>query len=117
MVSRLWMTVYFVAIIVLAACACVTIVLRARTKAPDFLGSIATLTRDTPFIVSDADEHAWGSGVGGTEMARLPRDKWLRIQDVQPQWDVGRIAFSDGTRNLLLGSWPGIGIMYSSETN
>lgn len=90
-VKKPWFTLYIASTLVMTLCALANIVLRAMTRAPDFLGSVSALTRDTPFI----DAPAGGSFMDGTERARLLKDKWVRIQDVKPDEDVGRIAFSD----------------------
>lgn len=90
-VKRLWFTLYMASTIVMTLCAVVNIVLRGVTRAPDFLGSISALTRDSPFV----DTPAGGSVMDGTERAKLLKGKWVRIQDVKPDDDVGRIAFSD----------------------
>lgn len=90
-IKKSWFTLYMASSLVMTLCALVNIVLRAMTQTPDFLGSVSALTRDTPFV----DAPAGGSFMDGTERARLLKDKWVRIQDVKPDEDVGRIAFSD----------------------
>ena len=37
------------------------------------------------------------SALGGAKQIDLLRDKWVRIQDVQPSMVLGRIALSDDT--------------------
>ncbi|OMP86674.1 hypothetical protein BK809_0003846 [Diplodia seriata] len=87
-----WFTLYMASTLVLTLCGLVNVVLRTMIRAPDFLGSISALTRDSPFV----DAPPGGSTMDGTDRARLLKDKWVRIQDVKPDEEVGRIAFSDG---------------------
>ncbi|KAL1649605.1 hypothetical protein SLS58_001662 [Diplodia intermedia] len=96
-----WFTLYMASTIVLTLCGLVNVVLRTMIRAPDFLGSISALTRDTPFV----DAPPGGSTMDGTDRARLLKDKWVRIQDVKPDEEVGRIAFSDakGPGGLRIG--------------
>ncbi|KAK8240512.1 hypothetical protein HDK90DRAFT_186773 [Phyllosticta capitalensis] len=91
LIAPLWMTLYVAATVVLTVCTVVTIVLQSRIRAPDILGSVSTLTRDSPYVAAPPG----GSGLESTERARLLRDMWVRIQDVRPGDDVGKIAFSD----------------------
>ncbi|KAK8216130.1 hypothetical protein IWZ01DRAFT_566039 [Phyllosticta capitalensis] len=97
-IIRHWMALYIAATTVLTLCAIVTIVLQSRIRAPDILGSVSTLTRDSPYVAAPPG----GSGLESTERARLLKDMWVRIQDVRPGDEVGKIAFSDdkglGTR-------------------
>ncbi|KAK8174776.1 hypothetical protein BC567DRAFT_289802, partial [Phyllosticta citribraziliensis] len=93
-VSKPWMALYIIATIILSACALVTIVLQSRTRAPDILGSVSTLTRDSPYVLTVPPG---GSGLDSTERARLLKDVWVRIQDVQPENEIGKIAFSDSS--------------------
>ncbi|KAK8193486.1 uncharacterized protein BKA78DRAFT_352105 [Phyllosticta capitalensis] len=90
-ISARWMALYIAATTVLTLCAIVTIVLQSQIRAPDILGSVSTLTRDSPYVSAPPG----GSGLESTERARLLKDMWVRIQDVRPGDDVGKIAFSD----------------------
>ncbi|KAB2572648.1 hypothetical protein DIS24_g9622 [Lasiodiplodia hormozganensis] len=87
-----WFALYFAATTVLAICAVTTVVISALTRAPDLFGGVSSLTRDSAFMTTVPDG---GSLLSGSERARLLQDVWVRIQDVQPEDDVGRIAFSD----------------------
>lgn len=93
-----WFTLFTTATAVMTACAVANIALRTRIRAPDILGAISTLTRDTPFV----DALPGGSTLDGASRAKLLKDKWVRLQDVKPEDSVGRIAFSD---DKGLGSW------------
>ncbi|KAK8168855.1 hypothetical protein BKA80DRAFT_268081 [Phyllosticta citrichinensis] len=93
-ISKPWMALYVIATIILSACALVTVALQSRTRAPDILGSVSTLTRDS-LCVSTVPPG--GSGLDSTERARFLKDVWVRIQDVQPENEIGKIAFSDSS--------------------
>lgn len=97
-VDVLWMVIYAVSTLVMTVFAVGHVVLQVRVKSPDFLTSISALTRDSPFVA--VPEGA--SGLGGPERARLLRHKRVRIQDVQPEGDVGRIAFGDDSLGVSL---------------
>ncbi|KAK8168858.1 hypothetical protein BKA80DRAFT_308518 [Phyllosticta citrichinensis] len=85
------MALYVVATAVLTLCALVAVVLQSRIRAPDILGSMSTLTRDSPYVTAPPG----GSGLEGSERARLLKNMWVRIQDIRPGEEVGKIAFSD----------------------
>lgn len=87
-----WLVVYFAATAALASCAMAAVVLSTMIHAPDLFGGVSGLTRDSAFITSAPPG---GSTLSGTERARLLRDIWVRIRDVKPDEEVGRMAFSD----------------------
>lgn len=88
--SRPWITVLFVATLVLQVLAVAGVVLDMLIiQAPDIMGYVSSLTRDDghfPLPVS-------GSTLGGRERARLLGDVTVRIADARPGEDVGYIAF------------------------
>ncbi|KAF2137023.1 uncharacterized protein K452DRAFT_279190 [Aplosporella prunicola CBS 121167] len=88
---RRWFALYAIATSLMTLCALYTIYLKSRIRAPDFLGNISALTRDSACI----DVPEGGTGDDGVTRAKLLKDKWVRIQDVQPDEAVGKIAFSD----------------------
>jgi hypothetical protein len=90
-INETWFALYFVSAIVLLICAITNVVLRSLSHAPDFMGSISALTRDSPYF----DVPTPASGLEGTERSRFLQNKWVMIQDVLPGKDVGRIALSD----------------------
>lgn len=90
-INTTWFALYFISAIVLLICAIINVVLRSLSHAPDFLGSISALTRDSPYF----DVPTPASGLEGTERSRFLKDKWVMIQDVAPDNEVGRIALSD----------------------
>ncbi|KAH6955855.1 hypothetical protein BKA56DRAFT_663254 [Ilyonectria sp. MPI-CAGE-AT-0026] len=99
-VNWMWMGVYVISTLVMTVFALGHLALQCKTKSPDFLSSVSTLMRDSPYVaVPDG-----GSALSGIERVRLLKDKWVRIQDVQPRSDVGRIAFSDMAHSEAL-SW------------
>lgn len=69
----------------LVVCTGVTMVLRMEIKAPGFLGSVSSLTRDTPLV---ANQLKSGSALSGPNVERLLKEKWMRIQDVSPKKEV-----------------------------
>lgn len=90
-VQSAWIGLYFVGSTVMMLCALCNVLLRTRIRVPDFIGSVSGLTRDSPFITLPSA----GSLLDGTDYIRLLKGKWVRIQDVQPDSIVGRIAISD----------------------
>lgn len=72
-------------------CVLVTIVLRTRIHAPDFLGSISALVRDSPYI----NKPEGGSVLDGTLLANLLGNNRVRIGDVRSEEEVGKIAFAE----------------------
>lgn len=95
-VESVWISFYFTATTIMMLSALCSIILKRHTRASDFIGSISALTRDTPFI----DIPSAGSFLDGTDRIELLKDKWVKIQDVKPDSDVGRIALSD-TQNFF----------------
>lgn len=90
-VSLPWILVYWIATAVVAMFALCNILVRTRIRAPDFLGSISSLTRESPYC----DVPVGHSGSDGVERTRLLKEKWVRIQDVHPDREHGKIALSD----------------------
>ncbi|KIW87468.1 uncharacterized protein Z519_11791 [Cladophialophora bantiana CBS 173.52] len=85
-----WLVPYLAAVVVLCACAIVTIAVRFWLQVPEVLGNVSTLTRDSPFINTESA----ASVLEGDERGRLLKDYWIRLQDIQPEAPFGRIAFS-----------------------
>ncbi|KAH7198415.1 uncharacterized protein B0J16DRAFT_352978 [Fusarium flagelliforme] len=88
--SVAWYCVTVISTITLFICAVANIVLRQIIKAPDFLDSVAGLTRDSPFIKVPQE----GSGMSGSDRLETMRDVKVRICDVYPERAVGRIALT-----------------------
>lgn len=88
--SRPWITVLFVATLILQALAVAGVVLdKLVLRAPDIMGYVSSSTRDNAFFPLPMS----GSTLGGTERARLLGGVRVRIADVRPGEDVGYIAF------------------------
>lgn len=95
---KVWFALYIISATVLTMAALINILLRVWTHSPDFLNSISALTRDSAFIQVPTP----ASTLDGSERARLLRDTWFMIQDVQPNGKVGRIALSDAEEAVAL---------------
>lgn len=87
-----WLTLYLVSTTVLAVCAIASVAFSALTRAPDLFYGVSSLTRDSDFMTRVPEG---GSALSASDRARHLQDVWVRIQDVKPEDDVGRIAFSD----------------------
>lgn len=68
-----------------------SMVLSAVTRAPNLLGFVSSLTRDSPYVARMVPRG--GSMLDGGERARLLGDMRVRLVDTQPEEPVGRIAF------------------------
>lgn len=95
---KVWFSLYMISAAVLTIAALINILLRIWTHSPDFLNSISALTRDSAFIQVPTP----ASTLDGSDRARLLRDTWVMIQDVQPDGKLGRIALSDAVEAVAL---------------
>ena len=78
---------------ILQACAIATLIIRWRTRAPDILGYISTMTRDNIYTsVPDG-----GNTLSGIERARRFANMRVQLIDVRPEQSVGHIALSSVT--------------------
>ncbi|KAK3364704.1 hypothetical protein B0T25DRAFT_514332 [Lasiosphaeria hispida] len=76
------------ACLVMFVVACIGALLNWRTEAPDILGYVSTMTRDSPHVsVSEG-----GSALDGIDRARLLKELRVQIQDVRPHDGVGYLA-------------------------
>ncbi|KAJ4381902.1 hypothetical protein N0V86_003271 [Didymella sp. IMI 355093] len=95
-----WLSLYLLSIAALFVSATGTIFLRMRLRAPDFLDSVTAFARDSQYVRVPLG----GSTLDGIQMARALGSKRIRIGDVRPDDEVGRIAFAEadmiGTRVL-----------------
>jgi hypothetical protein len=89
-ISIPWIVTYFTATFIQVVCVILTIILRYHLCIPEILGYVSALTRDSPYVAVPPG----GSTLNDDERAWLLKDCWVRIQDVQPNQNVGRIAFS-----------------------
>ncbi|KAK5658408.1 hypothetical protein OQA88_2385 [Cercophora sp. LCS_1] len=85
-----WWVIFVFACLVMFAVACVGALLNRLTSGPDILGYVSTLTRDSPHLrVSKG-----GSALDGPDRARLLKEVKVQMRDVQPDQDVGYLAFA-----------------------
>ncbi|KAF5002511.1 hypothetical protein FGRMN_336 [Fusarium graminum] len=87
-----WYCTTVISAVILLICAVANVVVRQLIKAPDFLDSVVGLTRDSPFIDVSQD----GSGLSGADRLNTIRDVKVRICDVHPEQEVGRVALTTG---------------------
>ncbi|KAF5664431.1 hypothetical protein FHETE_7022 [Fusarium heterosporum] len=85
-----WYCTTVISVVILLICAVANVVVRQLIKAPDFLDSVVGLTRDSPFINLSQD----GSGLSGADRLNTIRDVKVRICDVYPEQEVGRVALT-----------------------
>jgi hypothetical protein len=65
------------------------IFVQAQTVAPDIFNHVSSLTRDNPHVTSPAG----GSGLDGSDRARLLKRMRVQLGDAEPGSDAGYIAF------------------------
>ncbi|SCO80939.1 uncharacterized protein FRV6_05152 [Fusarium oxysporum] len=73
--NKPWFITTILSTAVLMICAVANLVVRQRIKAPDFLDSVAGLTKDSPFVDVSQD----GSGKGGSDRLETIKDVKVRI--------------------------------------
>jgi len=88
--NKPWIVLYLIATSTLCLCAILTIIIQCRVQTPDILGYVSSLSRDSPYTAMPG----CSSTLNGSERARLLKNHWTRIEDVQPNCNVGKIAFS-----------------------
>ncbi|KAI8665133.1 hypothetical protein NCS56_00948300 [Fusarium sp. Ph1] len=92
-----WFSVWLASTIMLFVIAIANVVIRAMISAPDFLSSVAGMTRDSPFMNVPQDH----SGEGGSDGLKGLKKTEVQICDVQSAEEVGKIALTtdlDGGR-------------------
>jgi hypothetical protein len=85
-----WWVIFVLACLVMLVVACIGAILNRQTKGPDILGYVSTLTRDTPYV----NIPEGGSGLDGSDRARLLKELRVQMRDVRPDDNVGYLAFS-----------------------
>ncbi|KAK7597406.1 hypothetical protein V3481_003991 [Fusarium oxysporum f. sp. vasinfectum] len=85
-----WFVTTIMSTAILFICAIANIVICQRIKAPNFLDSLAGLTRDSPFIDVPQD----GSGKSGSDRLETVKNVKVRICDVYPEREIGKIALT-----------------------
>ncbi|KAM0556588.1 hypothetical protein ACHAO7_002723, partial [Fusarium culmorum] len=88
--NKPWFVTTIVSTVVLIICAVANVVIRQLIKAPDFLDNITGLTRDSPFIDLPQD----GSGKSGPDGLATVKNVKVRIGDIYPERETGRIALT-----------------------
>ncbi|KAM0419071.1 hypothetical protein ACHAPT_012010 [Fusarium lateritium] len=89
--SRGWLAMAMISTLVLLGCAVANVAIRCFIKAPDFLDSVTGMTRDSPYIQVKSPG---GSGVSGHDRILEVKDVMVRICDVRPESEVGKIALT-----------------------
>jgi hypothetical protein len=64
------------------------IFIQARTVAPDIFNHVSSLTRDNPHVSAPVG----GSGLDGSDRARLLKRMRVQLGDAEPQSETGYIA-------------------------
>ncbi|PNP61471.1 hypothetical protein FNYG_13758 [Fusarium nygamai] len=89
--SRAWFAMAMLSTVVLLGCAVANVAIRCFIKAPDFLNSVTGMTRDSPYIQV---QPLGGSGVSSCDRMLDVKDVRVRICDVRPESEVGKIALT-----------------------
>ncbi|XEU97375.1 hypothetical protein FSHL1_002661 [Fusarium sambucinum] len=97
-VDWLWMSLYGISALAMIIFTIAHVALQCKIRSPDILSSVSMLTRDSPYVAVPAG----GSMLGGIERIRLLKNEHVRIGDVQPERDIGKIAFSN---------WHGVAVL------
>ncbi|KAI8689572.1 hypothetical protein NCS56_00220800 [Fusarium sp. Ph1] len=87
---KAWFSISTASTLVLLCLSLVNVVIRCTIKAPDFLEGMAGLTRDSKYIRVSQE----GSGMSGSDRLQRIKGTKVRICDVNPDSDVGRIALT-----------------------
>ncbi|UPK91683.1 hypothetical protein LCI18_002618 [Fusarium solani-melongenae] len=87
---KAWFSISLASTLVLFCLSLVNVVIRCIIKAPDFLEGVAGLTRDSQYIRVPQE----GSGMSGSDRLQRIKGTKVRICDVNPDSDVGRIALT-----------------------
>ncbi|KAH0430250.1 hypothetical protein CcaCcLH18_07923 [Colletotrichum camelliae] len=87
-----WVAIYFVSTLIMLLAAIGGVVIRYYTIAPQILGYVGSLVRDSPYFADMVPR--WKSTESGEEISRRLGDVKVGVFDVEPDKDVGRIAFA-----------------------
>lgn len=85
-----WFFVWVASTSMMLVIALANIAIRAMISAPDFLSNVTGLTRDSPFVDVPLDH----SGESGSDRLKRLKETEVRICDVQPEEQVGKIALT-----------------------
>ncbi|KAI8270934.1 hypothetical protein K4K58_006729 [Colletotrichum sp. SAR11_239] len=91
-IDEAWVAIYFVSTLIMLLAAIGGVVIRYYTIAPQVLGYVGSLVRDSPYFTDMAPR--WKSTESGEEISRRLGDVKVGVFDVEPEKDVGRIAFA-----------------------
>jgi hypothetical protein len=86
--NPMWVSFLLITSIVLQICAAVGMFLKYHCSAPDILGYVSSMMRNNEFTPMPAG----GSALDGVDRSRLLRNYRVKLVDVRPEADVGRIA-------------------------
>jgi hypothetical protein len=90
-IHTVWITIHFVAVVVMFCAAIFSLVVHSQCRAPSILGNISSLTRDSAYL---ANHGVSGNSAedGASTTKRLQGTK-VMTADVEGGHDVGKIAF------------------------
>ncbi|EQB45532.1 hypothetical protein CGLO_15583 [Colletotrichum gloeosporioides Cg-14] len=91
-IDEAWVAIYFVSTLIMLLAAIGGVVIRYYTIAPQVLGYVGSLVRDSPYFADMAPR--WKTTESGEEISRRLGDVKVGVFDVEPDKDVGRIAFA-----------------------
>ncbi|KAJ4129753.1 hypothetical protein NW768_006722 [Fusarium equiseti] len=97
-----WFCMSIISTLIIMACTISNAVIRHLIIAPDFLGSVDGLIRDSPFVKIDIESSDVGSGVSSHDRIKFIKNTQVQIQDIQPDENMGRIALTSDIRNSRL---------------
>ena len=86
-----WATLLLVASSVLLILGLYGAIVKHRTRGPQVLGYVSSMTRDNPYV----NLPPGGCALDGLARARLLKDVTVQLRDVTPRHEVGHIALSD----------------------
>lgn len=95
---KAWFSVSLASTLVLLCLSLVNVVIRCIIKAPDFLDGVAGLTRDSQYIRVPQE----GSGMSGSDRLQVIKGTKVKICDVNPDANVGRIALTTNVESQNL---------------
>ncbi|RGP72137.1 hypothetical protein FLONG3_6860 [Fusarium longipes] len=90
-VNWAWMGIYGMSSLVMVVFTITHVALQYKIRTPDIFNSVSSLTRDSPYVVVPDG----GSTLDGIERIRLLKNERVRIGDVQPHSETGKIAFNN----------------------
>ncbi|RFN51773.1 hypothetical protein FIE12Z_3976 [Fusarium flagelliforme] len=97
-----WFCISIISTLIIMACTVSNAVIRHVIIAPDFLGSVDGLIRDSPFVKVDIESSDVGSGVSSHDRIKFTKNTQVQIQDIQPDENMGKIALTSDIRNSRL---------------